>query len=272
MQIELKSVSYTYAPSTSYQTQALDNINLTVSSGEFIGIMGRTGCGKSTLIQLIDGLLAPTSGTVLLDGHDINNKRYDRNILRRNIGIVFQLPEYQLFETTVERDVAFGLKHSGLSKNEIRKRVEEALSAVGFDYDKVRDKSPLSFSGGEKKRLAIAGVLAAKPNFLILDEPIAGLDYQGKTAFLELIKSLNENGTAIIMISHDSDALAEYASRIILMENGQIVREGSPEEIFANFEILNNIGAGTAKAFYISNMLRQRGIEINSHTVRYAFG
>lgn len=269
MQIELKSVSYTYAPSTSYHTQALDNINLTVSSGEFIGIMGRTGCGKSTLIQLIDGLLAPTSGAVLLDGHDINNKRYDRNILRRNIGIVFQLPEYQLFETTVERDVAFGLKHSGLSKNEIRKRVAEALSAVGFDYDKVRDKSPLSFSGGEKKRLAIAGVLAAKPNFLILDEPIAGLDYQGKTAFLKLLQSLNENGTAIIMISHDSDALAEYASRIILMDKGQIIRDGSPEEIFADFEILNNIGAGTVKAVYISNMLRQRGVEINSHTVKY---
>lgn len=269
MQIELKSVSYTYAPNTSYQTQALDNINLTVSSGEFIGIMGRTGCGKSTLIQLIDGLLAPTSGAVLLDGHDINNKRYDRNILRRNIGIVFQLPEYQLFETTVERDVAFGLKHSGLSKNEIRKRVAEALSAVGFDYDKVRDKSPLSFSGGEKKRLAIAGVLAAKPNFLILDEPIAGLDYQGKTAFLKLLQSLNENGTAIIMISHDSDALAEYASRIILMDKGQIIRDGSPEEIFADFEILNNIGAGTVKAVYISNMLRQRGVEINSHTVKY---
>lgn len=269
MQIELKSVSYTYAPNTSYHTQALDNINLTVSSGEFIGIMGRTGCGKSTLIQLIDGLLAPTSGAVLLDGHDINNKRYDRNILRRNIGIVFQLPEYQLFETTVERDVAFGLKHSGLSKNEIRKRVAEALSAVGFDYDKVRDKSPLSFSGGEKKRLAIAGVLAAKPNFLILDEPIAGLDYQGKTAFLKLLQSLNENGTAIIMISHDSDALAEYASRIILMDKGQIIRDGSPEEIFADFEILNNIGAGTVKAVYISNMLRQRGVEINSHTVKY---
>lgn len=269
MQIELKSVSYTYAPNTSYQTQALDNINLTVSSGEFIGIMGRTGCGKSTLIQLIDGLLAPTSGTVLLDGYDINNKRYDRNILRRNIGIVFQLPEYQLFETTVERDVAFGLKHSGLSKNEIRKRVAEALSAVGFDYDKVRDKSPLSFSGGEKKRLAIAGVLAAKLKFLILDEPIAGLDYQGKTAFLKLLQSLNENGTAIIMISHDSDALAEYASRIILMDKGQIVRDGSPEEIFADFEILNNIGAGTAKAVYTSNMLRQRGVEINSHTVKY---
>ncbi|MDE6864211.1 MAG: ATP-binding cassette domain-containing protein [Eubacterium sp.] len=188
MSIELKSVSYTYARNTNYQTQALDNINLTIGDGEFVGIMGQTGCGKSTLIQLIDGLLVPDAGCVLLDGQDINNKKYDRRILRKHIGLVFQLPEYQLFETTVERDIAFVLKQSHLSKAEKKERVIDALDAVGFDYDKIKDKSPLSFSGGEKKRLAIAGALAAKPKILIFDEPVAGLDCQGRAAFLKLVR------------------------------------------------------------------------------------
>ncbi|MDE5974617.1 MAG: ATP-binding cassette domain-containing protein [Eubacterium sp.] len=269
MSIELKSVSYTYAPNTNYQTQSLDNINLTISDGEFVGIMGQTGCGKSTLIQLIDGLLVPDQGSVLLDGQDINNKKYDRSILRKNIGLVFQLPEYQLFETTVERDIAFVLKHSHLSKDEIKSRVIEALNSVGFDYDKIRGKSPLSFSGGEKKRLAIAGVLASEPKILIFDEPIAGLDYQGRTTFLKLIKELNENGITIIMISHDSNVMAEYASRIILMDNGRIICDGSAETVLSDCEMLNQIGAGTSEAVSVSNMLRQRGVEINSDTVKY---
>ena len=269
MQLELKSVSYTYAPNTSYQTKALDNINLTVNSGEFIGIMGRTGCGKSTLIQVIDGLLVPDSGLVMLDGQNINSEKYDRAVLRHSIGLVFQYPEYQLFETTVERDVAFALKYSGLSKNEIKERVAEALDASGFDYDKVKSKSPLSFSGGEKKRLAIAGVLAAKPDVLILDEPIAGLDCLGKTAFLRLIKSLNEKGTTIIMISHDSDVLAEYASRIILMDKGRIICDDAAESVLSDCERLNEIGAGAGKIVTVSNLLRQRGVGINAHTVKY---
>lgn len=269
MQLELKSVSYTYAPDTCYQTKALDNINLTVSSGEFVGIMGRTGCGKSTLLQIIDGLLVPDSGIVMVDGQDINDEKYDRAVLRSSIGLVFQYPEYQLFETTVERDVAFSLKHSGLSKKEIKERVAEALNLAGFYYDKVRNKSPLSFSGGEKKRLAIAGVLAAKPDVLILDEPIAGLDYQGKTDFLRLIKELNEKGTTIIMISHDSDVLAEYASRIIVMDNGRIICDDTAASVLSDFKMLNKIGVGAGKIVSVSNMLRQRGVEINSQTVKY---
>lgn len=269
MQLDLKSVSYTYAPNTSYQTKALDNINLTVNGGEFIGIMGRTGCGKSTLLQIIDGLLVPDSGIVMLDGQDINDEKYDRAVLRSSIGLVFQYPEYQLFETTVERDVAFALKYSGLSKIEIKERVAEALNAAGFDYDKVKSKSPLSFSGGEKKRLAIAGVLAAKPDVLILDEPIAGLDCQGKTAFLRLIKSLNEKGITIIMISHDSDVLAEYASRIILMDKGRIIRDDAAESVLSDCEMLNEIGVGAGNIVTVSNMLRQRGVEINANTVKY---
>ncbi len=269
MSIELKSVSYTYARNTHYQIQALDNINLTIGEGEFVGIMGQTGCGKSTLIQLIDGLLVPDAGCVLLDGQDINNKKYDRRILRKYIGLVFQLPEYQLFETTVERDVAFVLKQSHLSKAEKKERVIDALDAVGFDYDKIKDKSPLSFSGGEKKRLAIAGALAAKPKILIFDEPVAGLDYQGRTVLLKLVRELNENGVTIIMISHDSNVLAEYASRIILMDNGQIIRDGDAKAVLSDFETLNQIGVGTSEAASVSNMLRQKGVDINSDTVKY---
>lgn len=270
MQLELKSVSYTYAVNTNYQKQALDNINLTVSSGEFIGVTGRTGCGKSTLIQLIAGLLVPDTGTVLLDGQDINHKKYDRGILRKSMGLVFQYPEYQLFETTVERDVAFALKHSGLSKRETKDRVAASLNAVGFDYERVKDKSPLSFSGGEKKRLAIAGVLAAKPGILILDEPIAGLDYQGKSAFIKLIKTLNENGTAIIMISHDTDVLAEYASRIILMDDGHILCDDNAETVLSDHELLCKAGVGAGRVVSVSNMLRERGIAVHPDTVKYS--
>lgn len=269
MSIALKSVSYTYAPNTAYETKALDSIDLTINDGEFLGIMGKTGCGKSTLIQIMDGLLEPDSGTVLLDGKDIHDKKYDRSILRRKIGIVFQFSEYQLFETTVERDVAFVLKHSGLSKNEIAERVAEALGAVGFEYEKVRNKSPLGFSGGEKKKLAIAGVLAAKPEYLILDEPIAGLDPLGRTEFLKLLEKLNKNGTSVIMISHDSDVLAEYASRIILMDNGHILYDDKPENVLSDYEALEKIGVRTGPLASIGNMLRQRGVNISPKAVKY---
>ncbi|MDE6766731.1 MAG: ATP-binding cassette domain-containing protein, partial [Eubacterium sp.] len=235
MSIELKSVSYIYAPNTAYSSQALDNVSLTINDGEFVGIMGKTGCGKSTLIQLMDGLLKPSQGNVLFDGQDINLKKFDRRNLRQSIAVVFQFPDYQLFETTVERDVAFALKHLGLSKSKIRERVRDALNAVGFDYDMVKDKSPLSFSGGEKRKLAIAGALAIRPKYLILDEPIAGLDPMGRESFLRLMDNLNQSGTAIIMISHNTDALAEHASRIVLMNDGRIVRDGKTADVLSDY-------------------------------------
>ncbi len=269
MSIELKSVSYTYAPNTHYETRALDHINLKIHDGEFLGIMGKTGCGKSTLIQMMDGLLKPDTGVVLLDGEDINKKRYDLGILRKKVGIVFQFSEYQLFETTVERDVAFVLKNLGLGKGEIRDRVAKALEAVGFDYDKVKNKSPLGFSGGEKRRLAIAGVLAAKPEYLILDEPIAGLDPLGRVSFLKLVERLNKDGASIIMISHDSDVLAEYASRIILMDNGRILRDDKPENVLSDCEALEKIGVGTGQLASIGNMLRHKGVDISQKAVKY---
>ena len=269
MSIELKSVSYTYAPNTAYSSQALDQVSLTIHNGEFIGIMGKTGCGKSTLIQLMDGLLKPSQGKVLFDGQDINSKKFDRRILRQSIAVVFQFPDYQLFETTVERDVAFALKHSGLPKPKIRERVKDALCAVGFDYDMVKDKSPLSFSGGEKRKLAIAGALAVKPAYLILDEPIAGLDPIGRASFLQLIDNLNQNGTAIIMISHNADALAEHASRIVLMDNGKIVRDGKTDDVLSDYSALSECGAATGQISSISRMLCEKGVAIPKGTVKY---
>lgn len=269
MSIELKSVSYTYAPNTCYETKALDNVSITINDGEFLGIMGKTGCGKSTLIQIIDGLLTPDTGVVLLDGADIHKKKYDLSILRRKIGMMFQFSEYQLFETTVARDVAFALKNLGFDKSDIKDRVKEALEAVGFDYDKVKDKSPLSFSGGEKRRIAIAGVLAAKPAYLILDEPIAGLDPIGRKSFLKLLEKLNKNGTSIIMVSHDSDVLAAYTSRILLMDKGRILCDDKPEKVLADCEALEKIGIGAGQTASIANMLRQQGIAVSKGTVKY---
>lgn len=269
MPIELKSVSYTYAPNTPYSAKALDKVSVKINDGEFIGIIGKTGCGKSTLIQIIDGLLAPSDGVVLFNGKDINAKNYDRNILRKNIGVVFQSPEYQLFETTVERDVAFGLKPLKLKQDEIQDSVCEALCAVGFDYNKVKDKSPLGFSGGEKRRIAIAGVLAVKPKFLILDEPIAGLDPTGRNAFLKLISKLNQNGTSIIMISHNIDAIAEYTSRVILMENGCILCDGKTEDVLSDYNLLEKSGINNGQVYRIAKMLRQKGFDIPSNTVKY---
>ena len=234
MSIEIRSVCCTYGSGTPFETKALKNISLTIEKGEFVGIMGRTGCGKSTLIQAIAGLIPISGGQLLLDGEDINAKSYDRSVLRRKLGIVFQYPECQLFEQTVEKDVAFGLKHSGLSNNEVHDRVKWALSVCGFDYDKVCKLSPLGMSGGEKRRIAIAGVLAVKPEYLILDEPIAGLDPLGRAAFLKLVTGLNAEGMTIIMISHNADCIAEYARRIIVLDNGELAADGTPQELFAD--------------------------------------
>ncbi len=269
MSIELKNISYIYAPNTAYAAHALRNVSLRIEDGEFVGIMGQTGCGKSTLIQIIDGLLAPTSGQVFIDGKDINASDYDRNILRQSVGMVFQYPECQLFETTVERDVAFGLKNFGWSKEKVREAVKSALEKVGFDYEKVKGLSPLGFSGGEKRRLAIAGILAAAPKILILDEPIAGLDPLGREAFLKLMTDLNHLGVTIIMVSHNADALAEYAERIIVLKDGELLRDGSAKEVFADYNMLKENGLGVGQAREITELLRNRGFDVPKDTIGY---
>ncbi|MDE6111310.1 MAG: ATP-binding cassette domain-containing protein [Eubacterium sp.] len=269
MQLELKSVSYTYAPNTSYSSKALSDVSLKIEKGEFIGIMGKTGCGKSTLLQLMAGLLDADTGKVFLFDEDINAKNYNRRKLRQNIGVLFQFPDYQLFETTVFRDIAFGLKHSGLKKSEVEAAVKEALEFVGFDYERVKDKSPLSFSGGEKRKLAIAGLLAVKPTILLLDEPVAGLDPFSRKDFLNLLKKLNESGTTIIMISHNADVLAEYASRILLMKNGEIAADGSAEDILSDYDMLHKGGICAGQVKSIAKMLCDKGFAISEKTVQY---
>ncbi len=269
MSITLKDVSYTYAPGTAFAAGALRNVSLSVKDGEFVGIMGRTGCGKSTLIQLIAGLLTPEQGQVLIDGADINSRDYDRLRLRRRIGVVFQHPEHQLFETTVEKDVAFGLRSFGWSEQQRTQAVREALEAVGFEYEEVRKQSPLQFSGGEKRRIAIAGVLATKPGILILDEPIAGLDPLGRDAFLGLMNRLNRQGTTILMISHNADAIAEHASRVVILEEGRILRDAAAEQVFSDPAFLQTHGIGTSQAGAIAELLRKRGVELGADTVRY---
>lgn len=269
MPIELKAVSYTYAPDTPYSARAISNVNLKINDGEFVGIIGRTGCGKSTLIQLLDGLLTPSQGVVFLDDEDINSKKYNRAVLRKRVGVVFQFPEYQLFETTVQRDIAFALKHSGMSKAEINSAVQEALELVGFNYDKVKDKSPLSFSGGERRKLAIAGVLVSKPDYLILDEPAAGLDPEGKAEFLQLLTTLNSNGTTVIMVSHNFDVLAEYAKRIVLMQDGSIIKDSSATEILSDCSLLDNCGLKSNQVQNIIHMLREKNIAVKPDIIKY---
>lgn len=262
MPIKVKNLSLTYSAGTPFETEALKNISLEIQNGEFIGIMGHTGCGKSTLIQALAGLLRPTGGSILVDGKDINGRRYDRSELRRKLGIVFQYPECQLFETTVEKDVAFGLKHSDLTKGETNERVRWALEVCGFDYEKVAKSSPMGLSGGEKRRIAIAGVLAVKPEYLILDEPIAGLDPLGRRSFLELITRLNADGMTIIMVSHNADCIGEYAQRVLLLNGGELIGDGSPEALFSDVERMRALHLGVSQSREIAWLLKKGGMDI----------
>lgn len=269
MSITLEHLSFCYAQGTPHESPALHDISLHIDDGEFVGIMGKTGCGKSTLVQLIDGLLEPTAGRVKIDDDDINAPGYNRNKLRKTVGMVFQYPEQQLFETTVQKDVAFGLKHLGLSEEQTNKQVRAALETMGFDYETVRKLSPLSFSGGEKRKLAIAGVLAPQPKILILDEPVAGLDPAGRDTFLSLTKRLNQSGITILMISHNADALAEYAKRILILENGHLLKDGSVEEIFSDAAFLQKHHLGIGQIRLLTDALRIRGYPIPENTIHY---
>jgi len=262
MLIEVKELKFTYMPGTPFAVDAVNNLSLKIEEGEFLGVIGRTGCGKSTLIQLMAGLIKPDYGAVLLNGEDINGEKYDRRILRKNVGVVFQYPEYQLFEETVGKDVAFGLQKLGLTESEVLKKVDRALSLVGFTPDDVRNVSPFDLSGGQKRKVAIAGVLVIGPNILMLDEPIAGLDPAARESFMELILKLNAGGVTIIMISHNMDGLSDYASRIVAMDCGEIAIDGTAKQVFANMERLMRLGLGAGAARTAAFMLKQRGWDI----------
>lgn len=270
MSIDIKKLKYVYSAGTPFEHTALKCIDISINDGEFVGIIGRTGCGKTTLIQLIGGLLRPTEGTVVIDGDDIYSKSADKKALRRKLGMVFQYPEYQLFEETVEKDIAFGPTKIGVPEEEIQERVREAMELADIDYDFYKDKSPFELSGGQKRRVAIAGVLAMRPRILIMDEPIAGLDPIGREALMELVKKLNDAGTTIIMISHNMDNLAEYASRIIAMKDGEVFADGTPEEVFSRHYELLDAGIGIPEAARTVMLLNERGKNVPTNIITLA--
>lgn len=262
MPIEITQLSHTYMPGSQLAYPALSDISLTIQDGEFLGIIGHTGSGKSTLIQHFNGLLQPTLGSVLVDGLDTREKKVRKQI-RSLVGMVFQYPEYQLFEETVARDVAFGPKNMGLEEAEIATRVAEALRLVGLDPDAFSEKSPFELSGGEKRRAALAGILAMRPKYLVLDEPMAGLDPRGRREILSLIESLRgEFGTGIVMVSHSMDDVAMYADRIAVLDQGALFMADTPEQVFSHSEALLKMGLNLPQATQLVRALRTRGIDI----------
>lgn len=269
MPIEIKNLSYTYMPGTPFEHKAVDDLSLRIEDGEFVGIVGHTGSGKSTLIQILAGLLKGAEGTVLIDGKDIFSKETNRQWLRQTVGVVFQYPEYQLFEETVYKDVAYGPLKTGIDPREIESRVRVALGLVGLDYDLYKDKSPFELSGGQKRKAAIAGVLAMEPKILIMDEPIAGLDPQGRESLMDLVRDLNHVGTTILMISHNMDGLAEYATRVVMMHKSRLVMNGTPKEVFSDYEQVRRFGLDLPEAAKLAEKLRQRGFDIPRELIRY---
>ena len=263
MSIVIEHLNYVYMTGGPYETKALSDVNLTIHDGEFIGLIGHTGSGKSTLVQHLNGLIMPTSGRVLVDGMDLADKGTDRRAVRQRVGLVFQYPENQLFEETVEKDIAFGPKNLGLDDAEIDRRVRDAMRRVALDYDRLHERSVFELSGGQMRRVAIAGVLAMEPQVLVLDEPCAGLDPRGREEILGLIKRLHEEaGTTIVMVSHSMDDVASLADRVIVMNHGEVVMDGTPRDVFACGEELRGMGLDVPQAVQLADKLRERGFDI----------
>lgn len=263
MSIILDKVSHKYSAGTAMEVVALDNVSLTINDGEFIGIIGHTGSGKSTLVQHLNGLLKPTEGAIYYNGQDICDKDYDRKELRTQVGMVFQYPEHQLFETTVFEDVCFGPKNQGLSPDECADRAIEALELVCLDK-KLYEASPFELSGGQKRRAAIAGVIAMKPAVLILDEPTAGLDPKGRDEILDMVKSMHEKRQdTVILVSHSMEDVANYADRIIVMDAGAPRFDGTPREVFANYIELEKLGLAAPAVTYVMNDLKKAGLDVD---------
>jgi len=262
MSIKVENVSYIYNEGTPFETHALKNINFSINDKEFVGIIGHTGSGKSTLIQQLNGLLKPTSGDIYINGKKITDKNINLRDIRKEVGLVFQYPEYQLFEETIFKDIAFGPTNLNLDQEDIKERVYEAMDIVGLSRD-LEDKSPFEVSGGQRRRIAIAGVLSMRPKVLILDEPTAGLDPRGRDEILMRIKKIHEKYTMItILVSHSMEDIAKYADKIIVMNNGEIAVSGTPREIFRQVDLLESIGLGIPQITYLARQLKNKGIEI----------
>ena len=262
MPIEVKKLTHIYMPGTPFEAKALNAVSLSIQDGEFVGIIGHTGSGKSTLISHLNGLERSEPGVVFVNGIDLGEKGTDLISIRRAVGLVFQYPEYQLFEETVAKDVAFGPTNLGLDAGEINKRVEIALRQVGLDPDKVSEKSPFELSGGQKRRIAIAGVLAMQPAILILDEPAAGLDPTGRREMFDLIRGIHDSGTTVVMVSHSMDDVGRLCDRLFVLNRGEIAYTGTPAEVFVHESRLHAIGLDVPECAKLARRLREAGFDM----------
>ena len=263
MSITIKNLTHIYNEGMPFEKTALKDINIDIQTGEFVGIIGHTGSGKSTLIQMFNGLLKPTHGEVIVNGQNIHGEKVNKKDIRQKVGLVFQYPEYQLFEMTIKDDVAFGPKNLGLSEAEVNERVKYALEAVGLD-ESYYEKSPFELSGGQKRRVAIAGVLAMKPDTLILDEPTAGLDPKGRNELFEQLQKMHkELGLTIVLISHSMEDVARYVQKLFVLYKGQIAYQGTPREVFAYGKKLEEIGLAMPQIRYVMEALKARGMQID---------
>ena len=265
MSIKITNLTHIYAPDSPFESKAIDNVSLEIYDGEFIALIGHTGSGKSTLIQHLNGLLKANEGQILINDFDITASGVSLVDIRKKVGLVFQYPEYQLFEETIEKDISFGPRNLGLSEEEINQAVRYSMSLVGLDYEKSKDKSPFDLSGGQKRRIAIAGVLAMKPEILILDEPTAGLDPKGRDDILSNIKEIHEKEkNTIILVSHSMDDVAKLADRLLVMNHGKVEFFDTPIEVFKNEARLKEIGLDVPQVLHLANQLREKGFEISS--------
>jgi energy-coupling factor transport system ATP-binding protein len=264
MSIQVKDLTHIYSEGLPYESVALKDVSFSIEDGEFVGVIGHTGSGKSTMVQHLNGLLKPHSGSITIGDVDISKGNVLMRDIRRKIGLVFQYPEYQLFEETVHKDVAFGPTNLGLTKEEVDQRVIEAIKLVGLDYDEIGDRSPFELSGGQKRRVAIAGVIAMKPEVLILDEPTAGLDPKAHKDVLEMIKKIHEAQSNItILVSHNMNDIAKMVDKVLVMEKGKIAMEGTPRQVFSQALKLKKMGLALPQASEMMNKIRKRGFDVN---------
>jgi energy-coupling factor transport system ATP-binding protein len=264
MSIEIENLTHVYMKGTPFEKKALDNINIKIEDGQFVALIGHTGSGKSTLIQHINGLLKPTSGKIIVDDTDITLKATKLTDIRKKVGLVFQYPEYQIFEETIQKDIAYGPKNLKLDEEEVMERVKRAMKMVNLDYKTFADKSPFELSGGQKRRVAIAGVVAMEPKVLILDEPTAGLDPKGRDDILGQISKLQkEYKMTIILVSHSMEDVAKIADRILVMNHGKCILDGKPNEIFKEIDTLESIGLAVPEVTYLVRELRKKGFNIS---------
>lgn len=264
MSIKIENLTHVYMPKSPFEKIALDDVSLDIKDGEFVALIGHTGSGKSTLIQHFNGLLEATSGKIIVDGVDITEKKVKLTDVRKKVGLVFQYPEYQIFEETIAKDIEFGPRNLGLSDEEIHNRVVKAMEMVGLDYESYKDRSPFDLSGGQKRRVAIAGVVAMQPTTLILDEPTAGLDPKGRDDILAQISKLHKDyNMTIVIVSHSMEDVAKIAERIIVMNNGKIALQGNPAEVFKEVDVLEKIGLGVPQVTYLFREFRKKGFDLS---------